>query len=100
MVDNVGSTELENVWLLGVFGLCSFLVNFGVFYDIWLSILKKNETNRLSGIALADDLSSDINVLGGTETNKDWVGDLHKTIVYTVCVNVLDSALTHVADDV
>jgi hypothetical protein len=99
VVDNVGSAELENIRLLGVLGLRGFLVDLRVFHDIRLSILKKDKTNRLGGIALSHDLRSNIDILGGGKADEDGVSDLDQAVVNAVGVNVFDTAISHILAD-
>lgn len=96
VIDDVGGTVLEDVGLLGVLGLGSLLVNLRVLDHIGLAVLQQDQADGLSGIALAHHLGSDVDVLGGSKANEDWVGDLDKAVVHSVEVDVLDATAAHV----
>lgn len=99
MVDNVGGTELENVFVLFVHGLGSLSVNLAVFDDVGLAVLQQDETDGLGGIALADDLGGEVDVLGGGEADEEGIADFDERVVDAVGVDVLDTALADIRQD-
>ncbi|KAI6761286.1 hypothetical protein HG531_001839 [Fusarium graminearum] len=99
VVDNVGSTESEEIRLLGVGLLGSGLVDLGVLNDIGLAVLGENQTDGLGSVALAHDLGSNVDIKGGREANEDRVGDLDEAVVNAVGVDVLDATLSHVVNN-
>lgn len=96
VIDNVGSTELEHFGVFRVLGFGCFLVDLGVFHNIRPAVLLQNQSHRFCSIAFPDDLSGDINVLGGCKANEYGVGNLGETVVDTVGVNVLNAPLSHI----
>ena len=96
MVDDVGSPELEHIWLFGVLGLGCLLVNLGILDNTRLAILLQDQAHGLGGIALPHHLRSNVDVLGGSKTNEDRVRNLDQTVVNAVGVNVLHSTAAHV----
>jgi hypothetical protein len=49
------------------------------------------------GIAFSDDFGCDVEILGKTVADEDWVCDADETIVYAVGVDVLDLATLKVS---
>lgn len=96
VVDDVGSAESQNVGLLRVGLLSGGLVNLGVLDNVGLAVLGENQADGLGGIALADDLGSNVDVERSGEADEDGVGDLDKAVVDAVGVDMLDSTLAHV----
>lgn len=68
------------------------LRDFRVFYDSWLTVLEDNEADWFVWGTFTNYLSCDIQVVGETVAYEGWVCDADETIIYAVCVDVLDVA--------
>lgn len=99
VVDNVGGAELEQAAVLGVLCLGELLVDLAVFDNGGLAVLLHDETDALGGVALADHLGGDLDILLRAKADEGRVGDTDKAVVHAVSVNVLDTALLHVLHD-
>lgn len=92
MIYDIRCTELQNILVLAVKCLGGGGVDFRVLDDVGFAVLENYEANRLSCIAFADNLGSEVYVLGGREPDEDRVGNLDETVVDTVGVDVVDVA--------
>jgi hypothetical protein len=69
------------------------LRDFGIFNDSWLSVFEDDKAYWFVWGTFTDYFCCYIEVVGETVTYEGWVCNADETIVYAVCVDVLDVSM-------
>lgn len=97
MVGDVGGAELEVARGLGRGG--EFGGDLRVLDDAEFAALESDDSDRLGGIRLLDDLGSTVGFTSDAVAEEDGVGDADEAVVDAVGVEVVDAAGCEVGED-
>ena len=92
VVRDVRGAEGELARLVWVDALGLLFRDFAVFYDAEYVAFDRDDAYGFGGGGFGDDFGGAVCVFGDGGAEEDGIGDTHETVVYGVCVDILDVA--------
>jgi len=101
MINNIRCSKFQNLttgW--GRFSEVTLSFrDFRVLYDSWFTVFENDEADWFIWGTFSDYFCCYVEVVDETVADECWVCDTDETVVYAVCVEVLDVSLLKVGED-